>query len=160
MGGGGSRRGAGERERDEEGAVAERGPGAAYHMFVLMEELLDKLKLLSYEEEALRRHNMRPLSRCPSPAPLSSWGRGKAPGRATAASPGRRSVSVCGGPAGAGGSRRVERGSTREGPQPPRRQPEASGHVPWVCAHGCKPRVLAGGNPLWSGTREGRQASR
>uniref|UniRef100_A0A8D0KVI0 Intraflagellar transport protein 57 homolog n=1 Tax=Strix occidentalis caurina TaxID=311401 RepID=A0A8D0KVI0_STROC len=68
-GGGGTRRGAvaGQREQDEEGVAAERGPGAAYHMFVLMEELLDKLKLLSYEEEALRRHNMRPLSRCPSP---------------------------------------------------------------------------------------------
>ncbi|NXI79630.1 IFT57 protein, partial [Rhipidura dahli] len=52
----------GERERSEEGLV-ERGPGAAFHMFVLMEDLLDKLKLLSYEEEALRRHNMRPLSR-------------------------------------------------------------------------------------------------
>ncbi|NXT77484.1 IFT57 protein, partial [Zapornia atra] len=50
-------------ERDEEGAAVERGPGAAYHVFVLMEDLLDKLKLLSYEEEALRRHNMRPLSR-------------------------------------------------------------------------------------------------
>ncbi|NXC57677.1 IFT57 protein, partial [Aleadryas rufinucha] len=49
-------------ERSEEGP-AERGPGAAFHMFVLMEDLLDKLKLLSYEEEALRRHNMRPLSR-------------------------------------------------------------------------------------------------
>ncbi|NXX49261.1 IFT57 protein, partial [Tricholaema leucomelas] len=58
------RRGAAERdrERDEEGLAAERGPGAAYHMFVLMEDLLDKLKLLNYEEEALRRHNMRPLS--------------------------------------------------------------------------------------------------
>ncbi|KAM6319696.1 intraflagellar transport protein 57 homolog isoform 3-T3 [Podargus strigoides] len=32
-------------------------------MFVLMEHLLDKLALLNYEEEALRRHNMRPLSR-------------------------------------------------------------------------------------------------
>uniref|UniRef100_A0A8C9FV24 Intraflagellar transport protein 57 homolog n=1 Tax=Pavo cristatus TaxID=9049 RepID=A0A8C9FV24_PAVCR len=52
--------------RDEDGTVVERGPGAAYAAFVLMEELLDKLKLLSYEEEALRRHNMRPLSRCPS----------------------------------------------------------------------------------------------
>ncbi|NXH39196.1 IFT57 protein, partial [Dicaeum eximium] len=52
----------GERERSEEG-LAERGPGSAFHMFVLMEDLLDKLKLLSYEEEALRRHNMRPLSR-------------------------------------------------------------------------------------------------
>lgn len=58
----------GERERSEEGP-AERGPGAAFHMFVLMEDLLDKLKLLSYEEEALRRHNMRPLSRCSWPAP-------------------------------------------------------------------------------------------
>ncbi|NWR69649.1 IFT57 protein, partial [Centropus unirufus] len=54
--------------------AAERGPGAAYHMFVLMEELLDKLKLLSYEEEVLRRHNMRPLSRCPSPAPPGARG--------------------------------------------------------------------------------------
>lgn len=56
-------------ERDDDGTVVERGPGAAYAAFVLMEELLDKLKLLSYEEEALRRHNMRPLSRCPSSAP-------------------------------------------------------------------------------------------
>ncbi|NXF34779.1 IFT57 protein, partial [Nyctibius bracteatus] len=45
--------------------AAAAGPGAAYRMFVLMEDLLDKLKLLSYEEEVLRRHNMRPLSRCP-----------------------------------------------------------------------------------------------
>uniref|UniRef100_A0A8C3TRQ8 Intraflagellar transport protein 57 homolog n=1 Tax=Catharus ustulatus TaxID=91951 RepID=A0A8C3TRQ8_CATUS len=52
----------GDRDRAEEGP-AERGPGAAFLMFVLMEDLLDKLKLLSYEEEALRRHNMRPLSR-------------------------------------------------------------------------------------------------
>ncbi|XP_051634932.1 intraflagellar transport protein 57 homolog isoform X2 [Manacus candei] len=50
-------------ERSVEEGPAERGPGAAFHMFVLMEDLLDKLKLLSYEEEALRRHNMRPLSR-------------------------------------------------------------------------------------------------
>ncbi|XP_017663489.1 PREDICTED: intraflagellar transport protein 57 homolog isoform X3 [Lepidothrix coronata] len=50
-------------ERSAEEGPAERGPGAAFHMFVLMEDLLDKLKLLNYEEEALRRHNMRPLSR-------------------------------------------------------------------------------------------------
>lgn len=67
------RRGERERERGEEGP-AERGPGAAFHMFVLMEDLLDKLKLLSYEEEALRRHNMRPLSRC-------SWPGGRRRGR-------------------------------------------------------------------------------
>ncbi|KAM4700974.1 intraflagellar transport protein 57 homolog isoform 1-T2 [Discoglossus pictus] len=41
----------------------ERGPGAAYQMFVLMEDLLDKLKLLNYEEEVLRKHNMKPMSR-------------------------------------------------------------------------------------------------
>ncbi|XP_031469046.1 intraflagellar transport protein 57 homolog isoform X1 [Phasianus colchicus] len=50
-------------ERDNDGTAVERGPGAAYAAFVLMEELLDKLKLLSYEEEALRQHNVRPLSR-------------------------------------------------------------------------------------------------
>lgn len=64
-------------ERDDDGPVAERGPGAAYAAFVLMEELLDKLKLLSYEEEALRRHNVRPLSRCLSSAPSGTgrlWG--------------------------------------------------------------------------------------
>lgn len=45
-------------------ASTERGPGAAYHMFVQMEDLLEKLKLLNYEEEAaLRSHNMRPPSR-------------------------------------------------------------------------------------------------
>ena len=33
-------------ERDDDGPVAERGPGAAYAAFVLMEELLDKLKEL------------------------------------------------------------------------------------------------------------------
>lgn len=57
-GGGGERRGGEGAE-----AAAERGPGAAYQMFVTMEDLLEKLKLLDYEEEALRRHNMRPLSR-------------------------------------------------------------------------------------------------
>ncbi|XP_048349116.1 intraflagellar transport protein 57 homolog isoform X2 [Sphaerodactylus townsendi] len=48
----------------EEGdSVAERGPGAVYRMFVMMEDLLEKLKLLNYEESALRSHNMRPPSR-------------------------------------------------------------------------------------------------
>ncbi|KAJ8272941.1 hypothetical protein GJAV_G00095280 [Gymnothorax javanicus] len=41
----------------------ERGPGAAYQMFVVMEDLLDKLKLLGYEEEVLAKHNMKALSR-------------------------------------------------------------------------------------------------
>ncbi|ETE65114.1 Intraflagellar transport protein 57-like protein, partial [Ophiophagus hannah] len=47
-----------------EAAVLERGPGALYHMFVMMEDLLEKLKLLNCEEDAaLRSHNMRPPSR-------------------------------------------------------------------------------------------------
>ncbi|KAM9320611.1 intraflagellar transport protein 57 homolog [Gastrophryne carolinensis] len=41
----------------------DRGPGAAFQVFVLMEDLLEKLKLLNYEEEALKKHNMRPISR-------------------------------------------------------------------------------------------------
>uniref|UniRef100_A0A8C8VDR7 Intraflagellar transport protein 57 homolog n=1 Tax=Pelusios castaneus TaxID=367368 RepID=A0A8C8VDR7_9SAUR len=53
----------GGRRGGEELEAAERGPGEAYHMFALMEDLLEKLKLLNYEEEALRRHHLRPLSR-------------------------------------------------------------------------------------------------
>uniref|UniRef100_UPI0037E7C9D6 intraflagellar transport protein 57 homolog n=1 Tax=Semicossyphus pulcher TaxID=241346 RepID=UPI0037E7C9D6 len=41
----------------------ERGPGAAHHMFVVMEALLEKLKLLNYEEDVLAKHNMKNLSR-------------------------------------------------------------------------------------------------
>ncbi|XP_067385280.1 intraflagellar transport protein 57 homolog isoform X2 [Channa argus] len=41
----------------------DRGPGAAYQVFVVMENLLDKLNLLNYEEEILAKHNMRCLSR-------------------------------------------------------------------------------------------------
>ncbi|XP_046883499.1 intraflagellar transport protein 57 homolog [Hypomesus transpacificus] len=41
----------------------ERGPGAVYQMFMVMEDLLDKLKLLDYEEEVLSKHNMKALSR-------------------------------------------------------------------------------------------------
>uniref|UniRef100_A0AAY4ALG8 Intraflagellar transport protein 57 homolog n=1 Tax=Denticeps clupeoides TaxID=299321 RepID=A0AAY4ALG8_9TELE len=40
-----------------------RGPGAAYQMFVVMEDLLDKLKVLDYEQELLAKHNMKALSR-------------------------------------------------------------------------------------------------
>ncbi|XP_048868322.1 intraflagellar transport protein 57 homolog isoform X4 [Brienomyrus brachyistius] len=45
------------------GEEDERGPGAAYNMFVVMEDLLDKLKLLDYEAEVLGKHNMKALSR-------------------------------------------------------------------------------------------------
>ncbi|KAK7944481.1 hypothetical protein WMY93_000209 [Mugilogobius chulae] len=40
----------------------DRGPGAVHEVFVRMENLLEKLKVLRYEE-LLARHNMKPLSR-------------------------------------------------------------------------------------------------
>lgn len=40
-----------------------RSPELQHQMFVLMEDLLDKLKLLDYEEQILVKHNMKPLSR-------------------------------------------------------------------------------------------------
>lgn len=64
-------------------AVVERGPGAAYHMFVVMEDLVEKLKLLRYEEELLRKSNLKPPSRCvPCPPGAPCWlGPGDAPPR-------------------------------------------------------------------------------
>ncbi|KAM6989456.1 intraflagellar transport protein 57 homolog [Tautogolabrus adspersus] len=41
----------------------ERGPGAAHQVFVRMEALLEKLKVLNYEDEVLTKHNMKNLSR-------------------------------------------------------------------------------------------------
>ena len=40
---------------DGGGAVADGGPGLAYMPFVVMEDLLDKLKLLNYEEVIMFR---------------------------------------------------------------------------------------------------------
>lgn len=45
------------------GEEEERGPGAAHQVFVVMECLLEKLKVLNYEEEVLAKHNMKNLSR-------------------------------------------------------------------------------------------------
>lgn len=61
--------------------VVERGPGAAYHMFVVMEDLVEKLKLLHYEEELLRKNNLKPPSRWvpSSPTPGYGLGSGKMP---------------------------------------------------------------------------------
>ncbi|XP_068605101.1 intraflagellar transport protein 57 homolog [Brachionichthys hirsutus] len=47
------------RRGEEEG----RGPGAAHQAFAVMECLLEKLKVLNYEEEVLAKHNMKYLSR-------------------------------------------------------------------------------------------------
>lgn len=47
------------RRGDEE----DRGPGAVHQVFGLMEGLLEKLKVLNYEEDVLAKHNMKNLSR-------------------------------------------------------------------------------------------------
>ncbi|KAM9439555.1 intraflagellar transport protein 57 homolog isoform 1-T1 [Clarias gariepinus] len=47
------------RREDED----EQSPGLQHKMFVVMEDLLDKLKLLDYEDQVLVKHNMKPLSR-------------------------------------------------------------------------------------------------
>lgn len=36
----------------------DRGPGADYCVFTVMEGLLEKLKLLDYEEKVLAKHNI------------------------------------------------------------------------------------------------------
>ena len=48
------------RQEREEGEV---GPGALHAPFLTMEDLLDKLKLLDYEEEIVVKLRMRPLNR-------------------------------------------------------------------------------------------------
>jgi hypothetical protein len=42
---------------------ADVGPGASYLTFVVMEELLDKLKLLGYDQEFIKALKMKPLNR-------------------------------------------------------------------------------------------------
>lgn len=50
-------------EEGRRGEEEDRGPGAAHRGFVAMETLLEKLKLLNYEEEVLVKHNMKSLTR-------------------------------------------------------------------------------------------------
>ncbi|XP_034463037.1 intraflagellar transport protein 57 homolog [Hippoglossus hippoglossus] len=50
-------------EYGRRGEEDERGPGAAHQVFVVMECLLEKLKVLNYEEEVLAKHNMKNLTR-------------------------------------------------------------------------------------------------
>ena len=48
---------------EEEAEELDGGPGLAYMPFVVMDDLLDKLKLLSYDKEFLIEYRMKPLSR-------------------------------------------------------------------------------------------------
>lgn len=45
------------------GVEASGGAGAAYRPFVIMEELLDKLKLLHYDDSFCRQLGLKPFSR-------------------------------------------------------------------------------------------------
>nr|XP_027217532.1 intraflagellar transport protein 57 homolog [Penaeus vannamei] len=48
---------------EEEGEELDGGPGLAYMPFVVMDDLLDKLKLLNYDKEFLQEHRMKPVNR-------------------------------------------------------------------------------------------------
>jgi estrogen-related receptor beta like 1 len=50
-----------DRRRGDDGM--EGGPGSSYQVFVIMEELLDKLKLLNYEETFCKQLGFKPFSR-------------------------------------------------------------------------------------------------
>ena len=45
------------------GGESEVGPGMVYKPFIVMEDLLDKLKLMNYEKEFSAELRMRPLNR-------------------------------------------------------------------------------------------------
>lgn len=45
------------------GEDEDRGPGASYQVFEVMSDLLDKLKLMNFEENFMRPNNMKPLTR-------------------------------------------------------------------------------------------------
>ena len=54
-----------EEQRSRESLLedADSGPGGAYATFITMEELLDKLKLLNYDQEFIKSLKMKPLTR-------------------------------------------------------------------------------------------------
>ncbi|XP_063848886.1 intraflagellar transport protein 57 homolog isoform X2 [Scylla paramamosain] len=48
---------------EDEAEEVDGGPGLAYMPFVVMDDLLDKLKLLNYDKEFIIEHKMKPLNR-------------------------------------------------------------------------------------------------
>jgi estrogen-related receptor beta like 1 len=47
----------------ENDSPSQLGPGATFTVFILMEDLIDKMKLLQYETEFAKEFNIKPLSR-------------------------------------------------------------------------------------------------
>lgn len=52
-----------EERRQSRGETVDGGPGYAYMMFVLMENLLDKLKLLNYDTDFTQEFKMKHINR-------------------------------------------------------------------------------------------------
>lgn len=47
----------------EEGSAEEGGPGLLFQPYVIMEDVLDILKLLDYEAEFCKKYSFKPFSR-------------------------------------------------------------------------------------------------
>ncbi len=50
-------------DSNQDNDIGQMGPGASFTMFLLMEDLIDKMKLLKYEIEFAKEFNIKPLSR-------------------------------------------------------------------------------------------------
>lgn len=53
----------GRAESIQDNDVGQLSPGASFTVFILMEDLIDKMKLLKYEVEFAKEFNIKPLSR-------------------------------------------------------------------------------------------------
>lgn len=53
----------GEANNGEANDGAQLGPGSAFSSYILMEDLIDKMKLLNYDTEFVREFNIKPLPR-------------------------------------------------------------------------------------------------
>ena len=50
-------------DSNQDNDTGQLGPGASFTVFILMEDLIDKMKLLKYETEFAKEFNIKPLSR-------------------------------------------------------------------------------------------------
>ena len=51
----------GDEDANDDAAIVDGGPGLVYMPFVVMEDLLDKLKLLNYEEVSLKSISVKEI---------------------------------------------------------------------------------------------------
>jgi hypothetical protein len=50
-------------ETADNDAGSQPSPGATFQQFLVMEDLIDKMKLLKYDSEFVKEHKTKPLSR-------------------------------------------------------------------------------------------------